>query len=329
MADDMKDPLAGATRSSVRTNGIRMAVTEQGSGPAVVLCHGFPELGWSWRHQVPALAAAGYRAIAPDQRGYGDTDSPVAVGDYDIHHLSGDLVGLLDALGIERAVFVGHDWGGIVCWQMPLLHPSRVAGVVGVNMPAFPRPPAPPVGIFRTLFGENHYMVHFQQPGVADEGLARAGRRAFTQLMRRGVPFERIAERMAVPGFRLPNMVEIVEGEEAEGEPLLSDAEIDHYAAAFARSGWTGPIHWYRNLDRNWETTAHLAGARIAVPSLMVLADRDPVLRPEMAAAMATFIDDLETVTIEQCGHWTQQERPAELNRILVDWLRRRFPPAG
>src|SRR5213593_4709850 len=129
---------------TVSTNGIRMAIRDEGTGPAVVLCHGFPELAYSWRHQVPALAGAGYRAIAPDQRGYGGTDQPAGVTDYDIHHLTADLVGLLDALGIERAVFVGHDWGGIVVWMMPLLHKARVAGAIGVNTPYFPRPSGPP-----------------------------------------------------------------------------------------------------------------------------------------------------------------------------------------
>src|SRR5438876_546878 len=175
-----------------------MAITEQGEGPPVVLCHGFPELAYSWRHQLPALAAAGFRAIAPDQRGYGGTDCPEAVTDYDIHHLTGDLAGLLDVLGVERAVFVGHDWGG------------------------------------------------------------------------------------------------------------------------------TGGINWYRNLDRNWETTPELDGAHIEVPSLMITAEWDPVLRPELAEAMRGLVPDLEVAMIRGCGHWTPQEKPAELNRIMVDWLTRR-----
>ena len=184
----MSDPLANARRHFVQTNGIRMAVTEQGEGPAVVLCHGFPELAYSWRHQVPALAAAGFRAIAPDQRGYGDTDRPETLETFDMEHLAADLVGLLDALGIEKAVFAGHDWGGIIAWQMPLLHPDRVAGVIGVNTPAFQRAPIPPLTIFRGTMGDNFYICHFQQPGVADAGLAQDVRRVFTQLMRRGVP---------------------------------------------------------------------------------------------------------------------------------------------
>lgn len=148
----------------VETNGIRMAVYEEGHGVPVVMSHGFPELAYSWRHQIPALAAAGFRAIAPDQRGYGLTDRPQAIDAYDIHHLTADLVGLLDALKIDKAVFAGHDWGGIVTWAMPLLHPSRVAGVIGVNTPFMPRAPMDPIALMRAAFGDDMYIVFFQKP---------------------------------------------------------------------------------------------------------------------------------------------------------------------
>jgi pimeloyl-ACP methyl ester carboxylesterase len=312
--------MAGETTRTIRTNGIRMAVTEQGRGPAVVLCHGFPETAYSWRHQLPALAAAGFRAIAPDQRGYGGTDRPDAVADYDIHHLTGDLVGLLDALGLGRAVFAGHDWGGIIVWMMPLLHPARTTGVIGVNTPYFPRPSAPPIGLMRAIWGENYYVVHFQKPGEADAALARDVRRVFTQLMRAGVPHGSLG---ALPTGR--NMVEMIAGPELPGRPLLSEEELGVYVRAFERTGFTGGINWYRNLDRNWETTPQLASARIEVPSLMVTAEHDPVLRPELAEAMREFVPDLEIVNIAGCGHWTQQEKPAELSRIMIDWLTRRF----
>src|SRR6266705_1589560 len=162
--------MTAASWRSIHPNAICMAVSEQGAGLPVVLCHGFPEIAYSWRHQMPALAAAGFRAIAPDQRGYGETDRPAAVSDYDIHQLTADLVGLLDALGLERAVFAGHDWGGIVVWHMPLLHPARTAGVIGVNTPYFPRPSAPPVTVMRALWGDDYYIVHFQKPGEARDG---------------------------------------------------------------------------------------------------------------------------------------------------------------
>ena len=316
--------MAGFTNATVRTNGIMMAIRDEGRGPAVVLCHGFPELAYSWRHQVPALARAGFRAIAPDQRGYGGTDRPDAIVAYDIHALTGDLVGMLDALDIERAVFVGHDWGGIIVWQMPLLHPTRTAGVIGVNTPYFPRAFAPPLAIFRQLFGDNYYVCHFQEPGIADAALARDPRRVFMQLMRRGVPIAQTEARLAALG-RMPNMVEMVSEGEPLGAPLLDDSEAQVYVETFARTGFTGGINWYRNLDRNWETTPTLDAARIEVPSLMVTAEWDAVLRPEMAEPMRPFVPDLEVRMIRECGHWTQQEKPAELSAIMIDWLRRRF----
>ena len=311
------------TNRTVETNGLRLAIRDEGRGPAVVLAHGFPELAYSWRHQVPPLAAAGFRVLAPDQRGYGGSDRPADVAAYDIHHLTGDLVGLLDASGIERAVFVGHDWGGLVVWMMPLLHPTRVAGVVGVNTPYFPRAAMPPVELMRHVFGDNHYIVHFQQPGVADAALARDVRRVFTQLMRRAVSPDTVSVAVAATGMR--NLVEIVEADDALGEPLLSAEELRVYVDAFERIGFTGGINWYRNMNRNWETTPQLAEARIEVPALMVTAEWDPVLPPQMADGMQAYVPDLETRMIARCGHWTQQEKPAELTAILVDWLRRRW----
>jgi pimeloyl-ACP methyl ester carboxylesterase len=311
------------TNTTVQTNGIRMALRDEGQGPAVVLCHGFPELAYSWRHQVAPLVDAGFRVLVPDQRG-GGTDRPAAVEAYDIHHLTGDLTGLLDALGIERAVFVGHDWGGLVAWQMPLLHAARTAGVIGVNTPYLPRAPMAPVGMMRAVLGENFYICHFQQPGVADAGLARDVRRTFRSLVRGGVPMDQVAARLAAIGH-MPNMVEMVERDDPMGELLLSEDELAVYVDTFTRTGFTGGINWYRNMDRNWETTPALAGARITVPSLMVTAEWDAALRPEMAEPMRGLCDDLELHMIARCGHWTQQEKPDELNALLVDWLRRRF----
>jgi pimeloyl-ACP methyl ester carboxylesterase len=292
----------------------------------VVLCHGFPELGYSWRHQLPALAAAGFSVIAPDQRGYGASDRPGEIPAYDIYHLTGDLVALLDVLKIEKAVFVGHDWGGLVVWQMPLLHPDRTAGVVGVNTPFLPRGPVAPTQLMRILAGgqdERMYILWFQKPGVAEAVMNRRVRLVFEKLMRSAIPFEQLATLNASGGDMnpFPRLEELPE----MGEPILRPEELDHYVRVFERTGFDGGIHWYRNMDRNWETTAALAGAKVAVPSLMVTAEWDPVLRPQLAAGMQAFVPDLETVMIEKCGHWTQQERPVELNVLLTHWLRKRF----
>jgi pimeloyl-ACP methyl ester carboxylesterase len=299
-----------------------LGLYERGEGFPVVLCHGFPELAYSWRHQLPAVAAAGFRAIAPDQRGYGATDAPDAVESYDIHHLTDDLAGMLDALELERAVFCGHDWGGMVVWQLALLHPDRVAGVIGVNTPFLPRPPQRPLDMLRSTFGDGHYIVYFQKPGVADERLARDVERSFEMFMRKGVKLEEYLRRSAEQGTL--NFEAGFEQRELPGEPLLEPHELAVFVETFRKTGFTGGINWYRNLDRNWETTADLA-SRVEVPALIITAEDDVALPPALAEGMEAHVPDLERHLVRDCGHWTQQEHPDEVNRVMVDWLRRRF----
>ena len=309
----------------VETNGIRMAVYEQGDGVPVVMSHGFPELAFSWRHQIPALAGAGFRAIAPDQRGYGHTDRPQAIDSYDIHHLTGDLVGLLDALKIEKAVFVGHDWGGIVTWAMPLLHPHRVLGVIGVNTPFMPRAPMDPIALMRAAYGEEMYIVFFQKPGVADALLGKdAGKTLRFFYRKTGITIEEFDKRP--PEERNLAFVRALESDESiwPGEVLLKPDELDVYEKAFTHTGFTGGINWYRNFTRNWQTTEGIA-QKVDVPCLMIMAANDIVLRPSLADGMETFVPDLEKYLIKDCGHWTQSEKPEELNRVIIDWLKRRF----
>lgn len=316
--------IEGAERRDVDVNGVRLSVYEAGpaDGPAVVLCHGFPELAYSYRHQLPALGAAGFHVIAPDQRGYGGSDRPAAVEDYDIAHLTGDLVGLLDLMGVDRAVFVGHDWGGIIVWQMPFLHRDRVAGIVGLNTPHFPRMPVRPIEMFRQMAGESFYIVWFQTPGEADAKLAENVDVLFDRMMRRSVD----PELLRAHAVNASDFVEAVINAPELGEPLMPPEELAVFVDTFKRTGFTGGINWYRNFDRNWELTADQDDAHISgVPCLMVTAEWDPVLAPALAQGMPDLIDDLEMREIARCGHWTQQEHPDELNRILVDWLERRI----
>ncbi len=309
----------------VETNGIRMAVYDQGKGVPVVMCHGFPELAYSWRHQIPAVAGAGFHAIAPDQRGYGHTDRPAEIEDYDIHHLTGDLVGMLDALKIDKAVFVGHDWGGFVVWQMPLLHPSRVAGVIGVNTPFLPRAPMDPITLMRMAYGEEMYIVFFQKPGVADALLGRDPAKTLRLFYRKsGMTLEEFDKRPAEEkNFALARAFDVDESL-WPGKVLLTPEELDVYRNAFARTGFTGGINWYRNFTRNWQTTEGIT-QKIDVPCLMVMAANDVVLRPSLADGMEQYVPDLEKHLIKDCGHWTQAEKPDELNRVMIDWLKRRF----
>jgi pimeloyl-ACP methyl ester carboxylesterase len=316
--------MAEITHRFVDTNGIRMHVAEAGSGFPVLFCHGFPELWYSWRHQLHALADAGFRAIAPDQRGYGETDAPAEIGKYSMHHLVGDLTGMLDALGIEKAAIVGHDWGGIIVWQMALLAPHRVAAVVGINTPFFPRMPMSPLALMRTMAqGNFHYVLYFQQPGVADAELGRDPRRTL-----RGFYQEMTAEMLMTvqsnPAAAMgPNQGGLLDRmPDAPLPKFLTADDFEVFATAFERTGFTGGLNWYRNFDFNWETTAYLAGAKVQQPALMITAELDPVLRPEMAAGMSLWVPELrDTVLIKGSGHWTQQEKPAEVNAALLGFL--------
>jgi microsomal epoxide hydrolase len=303
-------------------SGITLSVHDAGSGPAVVLCHGFPELAYSWRHQIPALAEAGFRAIAPDQRGYGESDRPEPIEAYDLEHLAADLESLLDALEIERAVFAGHDWGGFVAWAMPILYPERTAGVIGVNTPYVP---FPTTEVLRAAFGQDErlYILWFQKPGVAEGVLDRNPRLVFEKLMRRGVPREQTMAQVAETAGDA-NPFRRLEELETLGPDLLTPDELDYYTRAYEKGGFRGGINWYRNIDRNKERCPEVGTRKLDLPCLMVTAEWDVALPPEMAAGMPSLCSDLETHMIEGCGHWTQQEKPDELNRIMVDWLSRR-----
>ena len=313
-----------STERLVDTNGVRLRVVEAGErgAPVVVLAHGFPELAYSWRHQIPALAAAGYHVLAPDQRGYGGSSRPGAVEDYDIVALAGDLIGLLDDVGAEQAVFVGHDWGGIVAWHAPLLHPDRIAGVVGLSAPPVPRPLTPPTQAFKRIFGDNFfYMLYFQEPGVADADLGRDPARTMTSMLAGLRPSDpqAAALTMARPGPQ--GYVERLPRPDALPDWLSQD-ELDHYIAEFTRSGFTGPLNWYRNLDRNWQLTEATPAATISVPSMFVSGTADPVLAFTRRDRYSEVVSGpYREVMIDGAGHWIQQERPGDVNEVLLDWL--------
>ena len=316
---------------------LHMAVFQAGTPrkdrPAVVLCHGFPEIAYSWRHIIAPLVEAGFHVIAPDQRGFGytglaksDTGEAGSVPLYDMQHLCDDLAAMLDALDIEQAVFVGHDWGGFVTWQLPFYHPSRVAGLVGVNTPFIPRLAQDPIATFRQALGDDFYIVAFQEhghvEGVLDADTARALRCFY-----RGPDAENSHEVGELgPGWENFAILKILDSDEAgwPGKQLLHPADFDHYHRAFARSGFRGGINWYRNFTRNWEMSVDFE-QKVDVPSLMVCAEKDTFLPPSMAENMPKYVADLETHLIRDCGHWTQNEKPEELSRLMRDWLSRRF----
>jgi pimeloyl-ACP methyl ester carboxylesterase len=310
-------------------NGIELAYYEVGPrrGVPVVLCHGFPETAFSWRHQLKALEAAGRWAIAIDGRGYGLSSRPPRVEDYDMEHLTGDLVGLLDHLGVEKAIFVGHDWGGFVVWQMPLMHPDRCAGIVGLNTPFQVRLGMDPIALFRKVYGDEMYIVWFQTPEEPDALLAQDVAKTMRFFMRagEGLKPDSQPQTQGRSSFAFGETLKRYDPQ-ADQRQFLSNEELAVFVEAFRRTGFTGPINWYRNFTRNWERSEGLPQRIDRIPCLMITAEHDPVLRPSMADGMGEHISDLETVMIKGSGHWTQQERPDEVNRIILGWLGRRFP---
>ena len=322
------------TQRLIETNGIRLNIAEQGEGPPVLLCHGFPESWYSWRHQIGALAAAGFHAIAPDMRGYGKSDAPEAVDQYTIFHLIGDLVGLLDALKAETAVIVGHDWGATIAWQAARLRPDRFRAVACLSVPYRPRGPVRPTSIMPRTADAQFYQLYFQEPGVAEAEFERDPRKTVLNMLY-GASGEGIAARAAAAASganaaagigMVPNGGGMLRGGGAL-PAWLSEADIDFYAGEFRRSGFRGPLNYYRNVDRNWELMAVFAGAPVTVPALYVAGDRDMVVSfpgtDQLLANLKNFVPALRGIKmLPGCGHWTQQERPSEVNAALVDFVR-------
>ena len=309
----------------IPTNGIELACHELGSGRPVILLHGFPELAFSWRFQLPALAAAGYRAIAPDLRGYGASSKPTGVHEYTIQKLLGDVTGLLDSLSLEKAIFIGHDWGSLLLWQMALLAPERMEGLIQLNIPFIPRTSIDPIELMRERFGEDFYIVNFQDSDEADRVFAANPEHFFRVVMRR-LPIRRALFRLLPRKYRSFSFLRSLSSSRTHGSDLMPDKDLAVFIDAYRRGGFSGPINWYRNWSHNWRTTEGVE-QRVRVPTLFVAADDDVLISPRQIRAMRPHIDDLESRTIRKCGHWTQQEQPEKFNRLMLAWLRRRFPP--
>jgi pimeloyl-ACP methyl ester carboxylesterase len=315
---------------SIETNGIRMHVAEAGDGPLVVLCHGFPESWYSWRHQLVALAEAGYHAVAPDMRGYGQTDQPEAIEAYTLLHLVGDVVGLLDALGVATAVVVGHDWGAPVAWHAALLRPDRFRAVIGLSVPFIPRRASRPTTTMPRTDDAIFYQLYFQEPGVAEAELGRDPRETLRRVLFGGSGDAR--RDPLAPGSGGVGMVRRDAGFLGRREApatlpaWLTEADVDFYAREFTRTGFRGGLNWYRNIDRNWELLAPWTGAKVTVPALFMAGDRDLVLAfrgmDQLLPALKQFVPELrQTIILPGCGHWTQQERPAEVNAAMLAFL--------
>jgi len=305
-------------------NGLRMHYVEQGSGPLVLLCHGFPELWYSWRHQIPALAAAGYRVVAPDLRGYGATGGPKAVSEYSIKALVADITGLMDVLGERQCVLVGHDFGAVLTWNAALLAPERLKAVVALSVPYNQRRAPPPLaGIRRAVGNGFNYIVYFQEPGVAEAEL-EADIPRFLKAFYYSSSAEGVEELQRRPSRSSQARLLDTLVETKRLPSWLSESEFSYYAEQFSRNGLTGPLNWYRNLDGNWESMKAFDEATISLPTLFIAGDRDPVLRntrPNLERQQITVPGLKRTVILPDCGHWVQQERPDEVTRELIAFL--------
>jgi epoxide hydrolase A/B len=316
---------------TVRTNGIDMHVAEMGSpngssgAKPVIFVHGFPELWRSWRNQLPVVAESGYRAIAPDMRGYGRTTAPPNVEDYDIHQLTGDLCGLLDDLGVEKALFVGHDWGAWAMWFMTLLHPDRVEALVNLSVAYYPRSAFPPMKRARETFGDTFfYQLYFQEVGPADTELAKDVRRTVLKLAwsvsgeaGRTRESNLIVQKVGEGGFL--DML----SDPPHSLDWFTDEDLEYFVGEFERSGYFGPLSWYRNIDRNWETTPQLAGAKVTQPVLFIAGTNDPVLRMLPPGGMPEWVPDLRGIElIEGAGHWVHMEDPEPVNEKILGFIK-------
>ncbi|KAE9628135.1 alpha/beta fold hydrolase [Parasedimentitalea maritima] len=308
----MFNPAEFPTPTLVSVNGVELEVFETGqenAGNPIVLCHGWPEHAFSWRYQMPALAAAGYHVIAPNQRGYGNSTRPADATDYSIDQLSGDLITLLDHYGYEDATFVGHDWGANVVWGLTLLHPDRVKKIINLALPYQARTEKPWITYMEEFLGSDNYFVHFnRQPGVADAVLDENTSQFLRNMFRKNVP-----PSPPEPGMM---MINLARAEEPHGDPLMSDNELAVFISAFEETGFTSSINWYRNLDHNWQILADVDPI-IQKPALMIYGNRDVIPKSEN---LSDFVPKVDVISLD-CGHWIQQEMPDETTRKMLQWL--------
>ena len=323
-------PVPGVSFRTVELSDVTLRVAEQGEGPLVLLVHGWPESWYSWRHQLPALAEAGYRAIAPDMRGYGGSDAPPHSEDYDIRHLCADLDGLVSAYGEEQAVLVGHDWGAVAGWMCALLTPDRYRAVVNMSVPYGGRAQRSPLETWKETYGDNFfYILYFQEIGEDGAGVAEAefdaDPRAILSRLYTSPDTPREAPAVTDPlraaGGWIPRL-----GAPTELPPWLSQQDLDYYVSQFEQAGFRGGISYYRNFHRNWEITPELDGALVPQPALFIAGERDGVIggadQEQLEALHARGVADLRGVhLIEGAGHWVQQEEPEQVNALLIEFL--------
>ena len=305
---------------------ISLSVHETGAGEnrqPVILVHGWPEIAYSWRRQFAALADAGYHVIAPNLRGFGASDAPKDKSLYTIHHMASDLTGLLDALDLEKAVFCGHDWGGLIVWPFATMKPERVDGVIGVCTPHRRLPKQPPLAGIEKRYTKNHYFIRFQEDGAPEKLFTGHEEKFFKMMFRKPAP-------RAIWDKLIPRIYDIFTAfekfsDQGADDVVIAEDDLQVYVNAYKTSGFHGGVNLYRNVDVNYELLQGV-DPMIHKPCLWIGADLDIFLPPEWSDQMEDLIPDLEKHLIKNSGHWVMQEKPEELNALLLDWLNRRFP---
>lgn len=303
----------------IETNGVSLEVFVAGKpGKPIVLCHGWPEHAFSYRYQVQPLVDAGYHVILPNQRGYGHSTEPDAVEDYDMNEMTGDLAGLLDHFGYDKALFVGHDWGAIIVWAMAMIHKDRVEGIINMSVPFMDRGEEEWVGAWEKLLGPDFYIVHFNRnPGVADKVFEENTDNFLRGIFRTENWHEPPGE--PEPGMPLINVA--LSKEERGGRLMMSEEEFSVFVKSFGVSGFTGGLNWYRNFTRNWGILGDYE-QKVDHPALMIHGKYDMVPASDK---LPEFVPNVEVHTLE-CGHWIQQEKPDETNALMMEWLGRNYP---
>jgi len=309
------------THRTIDTNGIRLHVAEAGQGPLVLLIHGFPELWYSWRHQLPALAEAGYHAVAPDVRGYGQSERPEAIEQYSLKNMLPDFTGILDALGEKTAVVVGHDWGAALAWNSAALYPERYRAVVGMSVPHLGRAPMAPTQMLKAVFQDNwFYILYFQEPGVAESEFEADVRKTMRLMLAAGGSFDAATAEVTqkkkgdrfLTGLPVPERL----------PEWLSEEDVEYFASTFEKTGFRGGLNRYRNMDRDWQELPELGERKIEQPALFITGDRDPVKSFAPSETMQAMVPNLRGTVEIPGGHWIQQERPREVNEALIGFLK-------
>lgn len=292
----------------------------EGKGEPVLFCHGFPELWYSWRNQIKPVVDAGYQVIIPNMRGYGNSYAPAEPNEYEFEKICGDMIALLDHLRIDKVTLVGHDWGGAIVWALGFHHTARIKRICALNTPYAPYTRLNPAEMLKRRPGKYAYQLYFQEVGEAEKELEADLTKTFNAVFR--TSRDKSETNMMYHTEKALETRSFLGTREIPPSDLLSPEEIAIYVDAYKKTGFRGALNWYRNMEANWKWSAGIADKKIHMPALMVTAEEDPVLTPKVAQGLEKYIPNVRYHNIAGCGHWTQQEKPDEVNAVLLQWLK-------